>query len=148
MIISYGYMGTLSGDPSALISLRRIFPSLEATIAVDFGTSRAITRTPSSSGDPSAASRSMVARAGTGGIVLFDTSAESPVASACASWMPVGVPSSSTPRYRTPPSVLLRATTVSTSSLSGNLFRSLLNSQPRSSFWGISRLPVIDVLRW
>lgn len=84
-------MGTLSGDPSALISLRRIFPSLEATIAVDFGTSRAITRTPSSSGDPSAASRSMVARAGTGGIVLFDTRAESPVASACVLWTPVNL---------------------------------------------------------
>ena len=52
----------------------------------------------------------------------------------------------------TPPLVLLRATTVSMSSLSGNLFRSLLNSQPRSSFSGnfalaCHRRPSV-VVRW
>src|SRR5690554_3387946 len=73
-------------------------------------------------------------------MVLLAISAGRPVRLRWLACSPVGVPSSSTPRNRSPPSVLASATTAATRSRSGRLLASLLNSTarvspPRMSAW-------------
>src|SRR5690554_1586021 len=66
-------------------------------------------------------------------MVLLAISAGRPARLRWLACSPVGVPSSSTPRNRSPPSVLARATTAATRSRSGRLLTSLLNSTARLS---------------
>ena len=134
--ISKGYIGMFSGEPSTLTTLFKIRPSEVAPTTVPFGTTILRTSTP----DIVLSSDSTLM----GGIVLLASKAARPTGSACFRFSPVGVPSSSTPRYRTPPSELNIATTASTSILSSTpCFEafpvvSLLNSTVRLSFEGIS----------
>lgn len=116
-----------------------IFPLELDIIAIERGTSISITGTPVVDMVPSAVNVRVETRAETGGTVLFARNAASCVESACCLCTPVAVPSSSTPRNRLPPSVLLSATTVSMISLSESFFRSLLNSTERVSCSGIAR---------
>ena len=136
--ISKGYMGMFSGVPSTRMTLFKMRPSEVAPTTLPFGIMILSTSTPET--ETSSASTRM------GGIVLFAKKADRPIGSACLGLRPVGFPSSSTPRYRTPPSELNMAT-VALTRMSSSIpcFAafpevSLLNSTVRLSFKGISML--------
>ena len=129
-LISWGYIGTFSGVPSAFSRRRWIFPAEEATMLRLLGTW--ITSAGRSSWRYSI-------RTEMGGTVRLAIKAESCVASWCCSCSPVTVPSSSTPRYKSPPWVFANATIASIKSESDSFLISLLNSISIVSCSGIIR---------
>ncbi len=71
------------------------------------------------------------------GTVLFAIKAIKPIGSLCFLFNPVTVPSSPTPKYKTPPSVFVIPTISTTRSDSLNPSTSLLNSIVKVYFAGI-----------